>query len=74
MINWISVKDRLPDKNNFQILCCEQREHGLGWFEGFYAYYDQRFMCNGDGCMCCSEDVHDVKYWAEVDLPEMEQK
>lgn len=64
-MNWISVKDRLPDHKHY-VLTFAMLEHGsyeeclnIGQYEhGRWIY-----------CMSLDEPLEGVTHWAEIDLP-----
>lgn len=62
-MEWISVKDRLPDKNKNEYFLVLVDINGDIHFDDYYSYEEESFRaCDGD------YDIKDVTHWIEIGL------
>lgn len=84
MIDWINTKDKIPETFSCQSLLCNRSKEVLILLEDgivIIARYEWGYYDEGDKWenwydifACDSIDISNVKYWAEFNLPEEEQK
>jgi len=79
MSEWISVKDRLPEKDKEVLIFCKETYYnfgGNGLYIGYYLgekkyppYWKIKCECSGYECDC---DYPITLYWAELPKPPVE--